>query len=485
MKTNDLSRAPIVIVGGGVAGLTAANLLACTGISVRVFEANDKVGGCCATTTVDGYTFHDGAVFLGIVDLLDHAFATIGLKRAELLPLRRITAGSSTTLPDGTIVALGEGSKLTVTGRAVDVNRLQDELRRMMDKWQPVLRFASEEILTSPFSSWRMLKKGWRHLYKLRGTVASEFNHLFSDDAVRSALSGALLYNGLPAQRMPVSAVLGLVAEIGEGLYVPEGGMGRVPQVLSCALKSRGVPISFNSPVEKILIENGRVCGVRVKGGDQVDATAVISTVSGMLTFSSMMAAKHVPHSIARKLRQPRLSHRAVSIQLGLSNRIEAPAHSMSVLPWMKDQQAIFMQDGSEVKFPVYLVPTLTIPELAPQGGSIVEMFYPVRSDIPLESWDNVRKQRLTDLAIAALGRTHDLEIAVARVRSPKDFSEGLHLFNGALYGLSPAAKPDELFPHASGIPGLYLAGQTTFPGYGVGPAMMSGVFAAEALMAT
>ena len=38
---------------------------------------------------------------------------------------------------------------------------------------------------------------------------------------------------------MPVSAILGLVAELDEGLYLPEGGMGRVPRVLSCALAFR------------------------------------------------------------------------------------------------------------------------------------------------------------------------------------------------------------------------------------------------------
>jgi hypothetical protein len=49
---------------------------------------------------------------------------------------------------------------------------------------------------------------------------------------------------------------------------------------------------------------------------------------------------------------------------------------------------------------------------------------------------------------------------------------------------MRPAATPREQFPHAAGIPGLFLAGQTTYPGYGVGAAMMSGIFAAEALLA-
>jgi phytoene desaturase len=481
---NNFNRDPVVIIGGGLAGLTAANLLAHNGFTVAMVEANSKLGGCCATTTLDGYTFNDGAVFLAVVNILDHAFQKVGLNRSELLPLRKISASYSATLPDRTVVTLSEGPDLTVTGRAVDPNRLQSELRRMMDKWQPVLRFVSEELALYPFSHWRMLRRGWRHLPKLHGTVASEFNRLFSDNVVKSALSGALLYNGAPAQRTPISAILALVAQTSDGFYLPEGGMGRIPEVLSRPLQSRGVRVFLDSKAQKIIMKDGRVRGVEVQGNGRVDAAAVISTASGMLTFG-LMDAEHVPSAMSRKVKHARLSHRAVSIQFGLSNKIDVPAHSVNVLPWMDQQQDIFMQDGREMKFPTYVVPTLTMPELAPGGGSIIEMFYPVKADLPLEYWDEGRKKQLTESAVAALSRTYDLDIAVSRVRSPKDFLESMHLFEGALYGLSPTVTPREQFPHLPAIPGLFLAGQTTFPGYGVGSAMMSGIFAAEALAAT
>jgi phytoene dehydrogenase-like protein len=58
-----------------------------------------------------------------------------------------------------------------------------------------------------------------------------------------------------------------------------------------------------------------------------------------------------------------------------------------------------------------------------------------------------------------------------------------MHLYKGAVYGLSAAADLKAQFPHATQIPGLYQAGQTTYPGFGVAPAAMSGIFAAETLM--
>ncbi|RPI81081.1 MAG: hypothetical protein EHM41_21365 [Chloroflexi bacterium] len=53
----------------------------------------------------------------------------------------------------------------------------------------------------------------------------------------------------------------------------------------------------------------------------------------------------------------------------------------------------------------------------------------------------------------------------------------------GAVYGLSPAAKPNEQFPCQTPIPGLYQAGQTTYPGFGVVFSAISGIFAAERLI--
>ncbi len=66
---------------------------------------------------------------------------------------------------------------------------------------------------------------------------------------------------------------------------------------------------------------------------------------------------------------------------------------------------------------------------------------------------------------------------------SPRFYRDGLHLYQGAVYGRSPLLSPTVLLRHLSEIAGLYLAGQTTFPGYGVGPAAVSGLLAAQAIL--
>jgi phytoene desaturase len=279
--------------------------------------------------------------------------------------------------------------------------------------------------------------------------------------------------------------MLALVAMFDEGFYLPEGGMGAIPNALRDVLRKHGGDIFTGAKVEKIKTMNGRVSGLDVQGYGVVRVDAVISAVSGMLTFGSLLDAENVPESMRRKAKNAPLSHKALSLQLGLSNTPDVTAYSMSLLPMMEEQFKLFLPSNGIPEWFNYTVPTITMPELAPPGGGIIEMFPPIDQAWPIDRWTEEAKEAVAELAIMALSKIHKMDISVKRVQSPKDYPERMHLFGGALYGLSPAADPRAQFPHKTPIEGLLQAGQTTYPGYGVGTAAMSGVFAAEALMKT
>jgi phytoene desaturase len=472
------------IIGGGVAGLTAGGALARVGIKVKLFEANEKIGGCCSTTNIGGYTFNDGALYLALPNMLDRVFAKVGLDRKSVLPLRRITAPQTTVLPNGDKVTFGDGLRVTVEKKngAVNESALKKELDEMMKRWEPALRLLTEDILVNPLSFSRILAKGWRHLPKFGGTVADELKRLFSDDSVRAAMSGVLLYTGLPPEKQPAISLLGLVTLFSDGFHLPEGGMGKVPQALSHAMLAHGGEIHLNTRVDKIVVKNGRVRGLEIRGQGLVEVDAVISTVSGMLTFGSLLDDSDSPRGLKRMAKEAQLSHSAFSVQLGLRNKIDAPSHSHCFLPPMENQADVFAPCDDGVKWLVYDVPTVTLPELAPTGGSVIEMYPPVRRDFPIEDWSEEKKEAVLEKAVEALSRVHNLDIAVKRIISPKDFKNNLNLYRGAVYGLSPQVAPWNHFPHRTPIQGLYQTGQTTYPGYSVGRAATSGILTAEAL---
>jgi phytoene desaturase len=463
------------VIGGGVSGLSAGGLLSRQGVRVKLFEANDKLGGLCAATKIGGYTFNDGAVYLAFPGILDHVFKRLDLDRHSILPLRKITA-HQTTLSDGTIVTIGDKFKVSVNKKVgkTETVRLKRELKNMLNKWEPVLRLFEDDIFTQPFLLSRLIPKLLPHLHKLHGTVASEIHTLFSDQAVSAAMAGAMLFTGIPPQKTPVILILGLIAILSEGFYLPEGGMGKIPETLSQSLRNNGGEIFLNSKVDKIFVKNKRVWGLEIDGQGMVEVDAVISTASGMETFSSLLRPEGLPRGIRRKVEKAPLSHNVLSIQLGLSNVIDGCSHSNSLLPMMNEQSKYFIPKRDEVKWFVYFVPTVTMPNLASRGGSIIEMFPAIKQDRPAEDWDEQKTRRVVESALQALSRLHAIDVAVKRVISPKDFQARMHLYTGAAH-----------FSHASHIPGLYQAGHTTYPGFGVAPAAMSGIFAAEALLKT
>lgn len=350
-------------------------------------------------------------------------------------------------------------------------------MARFVERWRPLVRLFANDLLLHPFSPWRLLRKGRRELARLRGTLAAELGRGFSDDAARSALAGFMLYTGTTADRLPAAATLGLASVLDEGFFLPEGGMGRIPAALEEALRASGGEIETDAPVDHIIVRDRRVVGVEVAGRGLAESDAVLSAVSGMATVRLLPTAA-VPAALRRKAASAPLSHTAVSVQLGLSNRIDVPSHSNALLPMLAEHRRVF--DPAEAdRWLNWAVPTVSAPELAPPGGSIVEMFCPRLPGIPAEP-----EEAIADRAVAALARRHRLDVAVRRVRGPEHFRDTMRLFQGALYGLTPAAHPRAQFPHRTPLQDLFLAGQTTCPGSGVNPAILSGVLAAEAMLA-
>ena len=381
--------------------------------------------------------------------------------------MRRISALQRTVLPDGTVVTFGEEADISVEGdggTAVTA-KAREELQGFLKNWDPLLHLFADDILVHPLSLPRFIAKGWRHLHLLRGTAASYLNDSFSNEAIRAAMSGTLLYTGIPPDKAPAASLLGLAAMFRQGYFIPEGGMGSIPETLGQAVREQGGEIHLNSNVNRILVKNGRACGIEVEDEGVVEVDAVISTTSGMHTFGSLLSERDVPAKMARKVRRAILSHKGFVLQLGLSNRIDVNSYSNNVLPFLGDQRQLFLPDQHQLRWPIYMVPTIAMPELAPPGGSIVEMFPPIRQDLTAEDWSEERKEEIAAQAVERLKGIHEIDIAVRRILSPKEFQNDTHLYAGALYGLSPLASPAALFKYRSPIRALYQAGPNHMAG--------------------
>ena len=78
------------------------------------------------------------------------------------------------------------------------------------------------------------------------------------------------------------------------GWGLARGGMGQITQAMASFARSKGVEIRTDAAVEKIVVENGRVKGVRLSGGEEISARAVLSNADPKRTFLKLVDAEHL-----------------------------------------------------------------------------------------------------------------------------------------------------------------------------------------------
>ena len=101
------SQADVVVIGGGMAGLTTACYLARAGAGVTLFENAPSLGGRAATRRIDGFLFNRGGHALYTGGAASRVFEELGityghgipkdtcvLQGASLAPSRRTRSGS-------------------------------------------------------------------------------------------------------------------------------------------------------------------------------------------------------------------------------------------------------------------------------------------------------------------------------------------------------------------------------------------------------
>ncbi|KRE89060.1 phytoene dehydrogenase [Frateuria sp. Soil773] len=482
-----LDSPPCIVLGAGLAGLSAALALARAGREVVLLEAADTVGGCCSNAQVEGCTFNNGAVYVAVPSLLRRAFGELGLDFDAEVPLAPIVHPHETHLDDGAVVHLGalDAARVEGPGGRTRTALLRDGLRAMQRDWQPLYRCLLDEILPFEPSLPRTLARLWRYLPKLAGRADRAIGRYFPDPALRAAVASILLYTGTAPQRLPASQLIGLVALLEEGFHLPRTGMGAIAAALHRALLAAGATVRCGCRVERIEVRQGAVAAVVLPGGERIPARDVIATCAGFAVVERLLPPQDVPRALRRTARRAPLSHRAIAVQL--AGRFEPPSGAFIVnhVPDMERQGELHRAAGASARWLSWTAPTTVLPGLAPAGTTIIETYAPVSGIARADDWTPAMTGQALEWHLAGLhARLPGLKVETLRTLDPRDFADRHHLYEGALYGIAPGAAPDRYFPHRTPLPGLFLAGQTTFPGFGVPAAMYSGLQAAGALLA-
>ncbi|MEN8184996.1 MAG: NAD(P)/FAD-dependent oxidoreductase, partial [Myxococcota bacterium] len=306
-----------MVVGAGHNGLTAAAYLARAGVSTLVLERRPLVGGACVTEELwPGCRISRAAYVAGL--LRPAVVRELELARHGLRLLPR-NPSSYTPLPDGRGLLLGPDAELCRR----EIARFSERDAERYPAYEALLgRVARtlEPLLDSPPPDPGRLHArdlvllgrvaagvfGWRKqlpaaLALLLGPARRTLESWFESEPLRGTLATDAVIGAWAAPSSPGTGYVLFHHVMGEthgarGVWAyVEGGMGRLSEALASSARSAGASIRCEAPVEHLRVEDGRVCGVVLADGEEIDADVVLSNADPRRTFQGLVPSGSLP----------------------------------------------------------------------------------------------------------------------------------------------------------------------------------------------
>jgi phytoene desaturase len=479
----------VVIVGAGLAGLSAALRLAGAGRKVTVIERESVPGGRNGLLNKSGYAFDTGPSVLTMPDLISDALACVGedikdwLDLVPLEPLYR--------------AFYHDGSQLDVHA---DTNQMQLEIAktisakeaegygRYVDFVTKLYKYEMKDFIDRNIDSpLNLLTPNLAKLIALGGfrRLAPKVNQFLKDPRTQKVYSFQAMYAGVsPQQALAIYAVIAYMDSV-NGVFFPKGGMHAVPRALAAAAQKHGVVFKYSTTVTSIEKINGRATAVLTDKGERIACDVVVLNPDLPVAWRDLLGKQ--PLSVKRLKYSPS----CVTLLIGSNKSYEHLAHHN--IHFGKSWDGVFDELIKKKKLmsdPSILVtvPSKDDPSLAPAGKSSYYVLFPTPNLTADIDWKKVGP-RYRDEMIKALEergyKGFGDGIEVEQMTTPLDWQEqgmeqGAPFASAHTFFQTGPFRPKNL---AKGFENVVFAGSGTQPGVGVPMVLISGRLAAERIV--
>jgi phytoene desaturase len=480
----------VVVIGAGLAGLSATCHLRSRGYEVTVVEAAALPGGRAGTLAQSGYRFDTGPTVLTLPHLIDSCFEALDVDPRAYWSYRPIDPvyracfadGSELLVRNGREAMAAEIGRTCGSGEAVAFERFCDWLEELHAIEMPHF---IDRNLDSPLDMAAQVQPLAR-LVRLGGfgRLDAAVRRFFHDDRLVRMFSFQSMYAGLaPERALALYAVITYMDTV-SGVFHPEGGMHAIPTAMARAATDAGVRFTFGAPVAEIELAGGSrgpVRGVVLHGGERIAADAVVCTVDLPVAYRTLVPDLPAP----RRLRTAEYSPSAVVWHAGVAGELPdgAAHHNIHFGSAWHDAFADLF-GGRRMRDPSVLVtvPTVDEPGMAPPGRHVLFALEPVPNLDGSVDWRFERDRARDELVALVDKHGYPTQVETEVFVDPVDWA-AQQMERGTPFALSHRFTQSGPFRPANvrrRAPGLVFAGSGTVPGVGVPMVIISGRLAAD-----
>ncbi|MDZ4670478.1 MAG: phytoene desaturase family protein [Phototrophicales bacterium] len=484
---------PIIIIGAGIGGLSAAIRLAVAGERVVIIEKNAQVGGKMYQIEKDGYRWDTGPSVITMRHVFEELFRVAGRNLDDYITLLPLEPLTRYFYPDGMMFdatsnlshmaeQIAEWDERDVAGyfRYLAYVATIHRITGPVFIYDQPPRLAS--FLKVPITDWLKADPLRQMQPAINGFVKSPY--------LRQLLGRFATYVGGSPYHAP--ATLNVIAhvEMTGGVWYPQGGVYTIAQALEKLAGELGVEIRTSTPITKIDVKNGVAVAVITASGERIESRAILANADVTTVYENLLPREFAEKRL-NKLKRQEPSGSGFVMLLGVEGNYPQLAHHNILFSgdYRREFMSIFKQGIPADDMTIYIaITSKTDSSHAPHGHE--NWFVMVNAPaVSLQyDWDS-QKMAYREKVLTRLGQfgieIRD-KIRSEQIITPNDLQAMSGAWRGALYGASANSKWTAFKrPHnrCADIRGLYFAGGTTHPGGGVPMVMLSGKVASEMIL--
>lgn len=285
-------RYDVIVIGSGLAGMTAANRLAKSGRSVLLLEQHYNFGGLATWFRRKG-----GHIF----DISLHGFPIGMIKSCRKYWTQEIA---------DSIVQL----------KSIRFANPQFQLQTTFDR-ADFTRLLIEKFGIRPETVERFFDTARRMDFYDDQTMTTRelFEQFFPgrSDVVRLLMEPITYANGSTLDDPAITYGIVFSNFMSKGVYIFRGGTDKLVHLMKREMKRNGVDVRRQTRVDRIVVEGGRVCGVSVNGR-RIKCSAVLSNANLKTTIEKLVGYEHFCDEFVDEVRAVRLNNSSCQVYIGL-----------------------------------------------------------------------------------------------------------------------------------------------------------------------